>query len=253
MAETIAPVTSEASGSGRRRVGSLIAGSIAAVLAVLLLAPGVWALWVDRIDRGRGGFVSIGTTKLNTGTYAIRSPLTGDGPRWLYGSTVFGTGRVRATSQNEQPMFVGIARSSDVARYLDTTGYATIQHLASDELTTHQGGAPAATPTQLPIWAASTVGSGRQTLLWKPRSGDWSIVLMNADASPGVALRGDVAAKLPVLPWVAAGLLLAGAVLAGIAGWFLVRGIRVDRRTPRSGTVPSQGTSSTQVPVGAHS
>ena len=32
--------------------------------------------------------------------------------------------------------------------------------------------------------------------------------MMNADASPGVALHGDLGAKFPPLPWLAAGLLL---------------------------------------------
>ena len=54
---------------------------------------------------------------------------------------MFGTARVRATSQNAQPMFIGIARTNDVARYLAGTGYGTIQHLATDEVTTHAGGA----------------------------------------------------------------------------------------------------------------
>jgi hypothetical protein len=210
-------------------------------------------LWVDRVDRGSGGFVSIGTTRLNTPTFAIESPLTGDGPSWLYGSTVFGTGRVRATSQNAHPTFIGIARSSEVARYLDGTGYATIQHLASDELTTHQGRAPAVPPTRLSIWAASTHGPGEQVLRWKPRSGDWSIVLMNTDASPGVALRGDLGATVPLLPWVAAGLMLVGAVMAGAGGWVLVRATRV--RPPRAPSAPEPQqapTTSTQVPVAAH-
>src|SRR5436190_8919722 len=114
MAErTIAPVTGKPSGS-KRRVGLLIAGSVVALFAVVFLGTGIYALWVDRVDRGSGGFVKVGSTTLNTSTYAIESPLTGDGPSWLYGSTVFGTGRVRATSQTTHAMFIGIARTRDV-------------------------------------------------------------------------------------------------------------------------------------------
>jgi len=198
--------------------------------------------------------VKIGSSNLNTGTYAIESPLTGDGPSWLYGSTVFGTGRIRATSQTAHPMFIGIARTSDLARYLSGgTGYATIQHLASDELTTHQGGAPAAPPGQLSIWAASTQGDGQQTLLWKPRSGDWSVVMMNTDASPGVTLHGDLAARVPLLPWVGGGLVLVGAALMSLAIWLFVRGVRGRRQPAEPATVRPQGTNPVDVPVGAHS
>ena len=251
MTHSIAPVTAEASTSGRRRVGSFVAGIIAAVFALILLGSGIWALWVDRIDRGSGGFVSVGTSELSTPTFAIQSPLTGDGPDWLYGSTVFGTGRVRATSHNDRPLFIGIARHDDVVRYLLGTGYATIQHLASDELTTHEGGAPAVPPTSLTIWAASTQGTGQQTLLWKPRGGDWSIVLMNADASPGVSLRGDLGAKFPLLPWVALGLLVFGVALALLGRWLLVRGRRPRHASVQPIVEPSQPTS-TDVPVAAH-
>ena len=122
-------------------------------------------------------------------------------------------------------MFIGIARTNDVDRYLAGTGYGTIQHLATDEVTTHAGGAQSVPPTRVSIWAASTQGAGQQTLRWKPRSGDWSIVMMNADASPGVALRGSLAAKVPLLPWVAGGLLLVGA--HGVRRWIaLARGLR---------------------------
>src|SRR5436190_813442 len=100
----IALNTAEASRSRKVRVAPLIAGGVIAVLAITALFGGAWAVWVDRMDRSAGGFVSIGTTDLRTDTYAIEAPLTGDGPRWLYGSTVFGTGRVRATSQNAHPL-----------------------------------------------------------------------------------------------------------------------------------------------------
>lgn len=239
-----------AGATSKRHIGSLIAGSIITLFAVVFVASGTWALWVDRVDRS-GGYVKIGSSTLNTPTYAIEAPLTGDGPDWLYGSTVFGTGRVRATSQNARPMFVGIARTRDVARYLNGTGYATIQHLASDELTSHLGGAPAVPPAQLSIWAASTQGNGQQKLLWKPRSGDWSIVMMNTDASSGVALKGDLAAKAPLLPWVGLGLLVAGGLLGWLGVWLIVRGVRTLR--PAVSPPTMQQPTSTNAPMPAHS
>lgn len=244
--QTIAP-RANASSSGRVRVGSLIAGGIVSLLAVVFLAGGTWALWVDRVDRG-GGFVTVGSTKLNTETYAFESPLHGDGPRWLYGSTVWGTGRFRATSQSTHPLFMGIARTDDVARYLNGTGYATIQHLVTGDVTTHQGAAPSAPPASAVPWAASTHGNGEVTLLWKPRAGDWSIVLMNTDASPGVALHGDLGAKAPLLPWIAGGLLFIGVALGCTGGWLIVRGIRGRRQVAPAMTTEAQP-GSTPAPV----
>src|SRR6266508_6822253 len=53
------------------------------------------------------------------------------------------------------------------------------------------------------------------------RSGSWSLVAMNADASRRLDLRADIGATLPWLLRAATGLLVAGAVLL-VAGMLLV-------------------------------
>jgi hypothetical protein len=224
--QTIAPVTREAQRSRRRPVMSLVAGSVVCLLAVAFLAGGGWALWKDRVDRDADGFVSIGSTTLRTDTYAIVGELHGDGPSWLWESGVFGDSRVRATSQSQRPLFIGIARTDDLLGYLRGAGYATIDRFEVSPDTAHAGGAPSGAPSRESIWAASTQGTGQQTLRWDSRAGDWSIVMMNADAGAGVAVHGDASAELPILPWVALGLLVAAGASGLVGGWLLVRGIR---------------------------
>ena len=115
-----------------------------------MLAGAGWALWVDRVDRDANGFVSTGPLHMSTQTYAIVGDLRGDGPAWLYGSTALGAARVRVSSQNDNSLFVGIARTSDVNRYLAGTGYATIDHFGTSTATTHPGQAPASDPPPAP-------------------------------------------------------------------------------------------------------
>jgi hypothetical protein len=218
----------------RPRVVSLVSASILCVVALVLLAGGGWALWKDRGDRDSKGFVTFGSTELRTEQYAIVGDLRGDGPSWLYGSTVLGDARVRATSQAEQPLFIGIARKDEVFRYLRGAGYATIDGFEVRADTTHAGGAPSRPPSRESIWAASTLGTGRQTLLWMPRAGDWSVVFMNADASANVDVRADASAKLPVLPWLAGGFLIIGGVAGFIGAWVLARAVRREYHTPQS-------------------
>ena len=78
------------------------------------------------------------------------------------------------------------------------------------------GSAPAVPPGQAGIWTAHASGPGTQTLTWPVRGGDWTVIAMNADGSRPVSLQVHVAATLPALPWIAAGLLIGGIiVLAG--------------------------------------
>ncbi|HSB85158.1 MAG TPA: hypothetical protein VLD86_02560 [Ilumatobacteraceae bacterium] len=217
------------------------------MVALVLLAGGGWALWKDRVDRDGKGFVSFGTTELKTEQHAIVGDLRGDGPRWLYGSAILGDARVRATSPAEQPLFIGIARKGDVLRYLRQAGYATIYSFEVSADTTHPGGAPSGPPSRESFWAASTQGTGEQTLLWTPRAGDWSIVFMNADASANVDVRGDAGAKLPILPWLAGALLIAAAASGVAGGRVLARAIRREYHPPRSEPDDSQpATTSTE-------
>jgi hypothetical protein len=227
--QTVAPVAVGSAGSGRRRVASLIAGIVVCAFAAAFLVGGGWALWKDRVDRDASGFVPIGTTTLRTETYAIVGDLHGDGPSWWWESDVLGDSRVRATSDVQQPLFIGIAPTADVFSYLRGAGYATIDSFDVTPDTTHAGGPPPGPPSRESIWATSTQGTGQQTLRWDSRPGDWSIVFMNADAGSGVAVHGDASAELPILPWLAVGLLVVGTASACIGGWLVLRGIRAPR------------------------
>ena len=204
----------------------LTVGSIICLIAVVLLASGGWALWKDLFDRDSSGMLSTGSLSLDTETYAIVGELRGDGPDWLYGATVFGEGRVRATSEEGESLFIGIARDEDIADYFAGAGYATIQNFATSARTTHHGSAPAHPPAHLSIWATSAEGTGEQTVRWEPRDGDWSVVLMNADASAGVDVTGDLSAEFPPLTWLALGVLIVGGVIGIVGGVLLFSGAR---------------------------
>ena len=237
---------------GARRIVLIVVGFALCLFAFTCVAGGGWALWKDRVDRDSQGYVSLGTTDLRTGQYAIVGDLKGDGPDWLYGKSVIGDTRVRATSQSQQPLFVGVARKDDVLNYLRGAGYATVYSFEVTDKTTHPGPAPQRPPSSESIWATSTQGTGEQTLLWSPRDGDWSIVLMNADASANVDVHGDASAKLPPLPWLAGALLIIGATAGVIGVWLVVRSFRREDQPATTGTTATDEPVPERVPVGAH-
>ena len=84
---------------------------------------------------------------------------------------------------------------------------------------------------------ASASGPGEQTATWDAESGEWTVVLMNADASDGVAADVSVGAEADFLLWLAIGLLVAGAVVLAVAVLLIVLGAR--RATAETAPAPA--------------
>lgn len=167
----------------------------------------------------------------------------------------FGKVRIRGESPGGKLLFIGVGPEAAVARYLGTVAHASVQDIDFDPFRVNYlriaGGAPQAPPTEQRFWAASASGVGTQTVTWKVGEGDWSVVLMNADGSRGVAADIDVGAKVSFLVWVAIGLLLGGVLVVGGSTALIVLAART-RQPPPSPTVPptvGSGPGSTPAPV----
>jgi hypothetical protein len=204
------------------RIVAVVAGAVLLAGSLGLFGAGGTALWAE--TQRHGGYADLGTATYSAPGYAIASDRVGlhmSGRGWDAASALIGTMRLRVTQVNgAAPVFVGIAPAAAAARYLAGVNYATVRDVAAHRgtYTEHAGTAPAVPPGQAGIWAAHATGPGSQTLTWAVRSGDWTVVVMNADGSRPVAMRVNVAATLPALPWIATGLLIAAVV-------FLVGGI----------------------------
>jgi Domain of unknown function (DUF4389) len=201
------------------RIISVVAGALAGLMSLGLLGAGGTALWAQ--TQRHGGYVDLGTASYATSGYAIASDalqmhMASGG--WDGASALVGTVRIQVTpAAGSGPAFIGIAPAAAAQRYLAGVSYATVRGVRDHHgtYTEHAGSAPAARPATAGIWAARATGPGTQTLIWAVRSGDWMVVVMNADGSRPVTVQASAAATLPALPWIAAGLLIGGlAVLA---------------------------------------
>lgn len=77
---------------------------------------------------------------------------------------------------------------------------------------------PAVGPEEAGIWAVSAQGTGTQELIWSPEPGQWSLVVMRADAGRGVVADVAVAATLPWLDDVGRWSVTGGVLLLVAAG-----------------------------------
>jgi hypothetical protein len=219
----------------KRPIWLTVGGSIVAVVAVAALVGGGIALWADASKRDAHGYFSADAHRYQTQTRAIATEkitLGGsycdhecDLPSWLIG-------KVRLEASSAKPLFVGIARSAAVDRYLSGVAHATATELDLEPFdvtyVTHAGTAAPARPADLPFWAASATGKGTTSLSWKVKAGDWSIVVMNADGSLGVSADVAAGVKAPWLLWAGIGIVSLGGVLLGAAAlvWFGTGGRR---------------------------
>jgi hypothetical protein len=100
-----------------------------------------------------------------------------------------------------------------------------------------QGGAPSAPPGDQDIWVEQASGTGTQVLDWRPRDGDWTVVVMRADGSAGIDVDMRVGATAPALSWLAGGLLAAGIVLGLVGALVVALAVRRAQQGPPSGDV----------------
>lgn len=210
------------------RIALVVVGSLLTLISLAILAVGGGATWAQ--THRDGGYVSAGSRTVTTPGYAVSSELMLGGGRWR----VFGTMRIRASGQvPARRVFVGIASADQAARYLAGVRYTAANGVLSytgGGNVLHDGGAPRTPPATAGIWTLQASGAGTQTLVWPVKGGNWSVVVMNADASPGVTTHISLASTFPALPWVALGLDIGGVLLLAMSLALVIVPVRRARR-----------------------
>jgi hypothetical protein len=251
MPDTSSPPPRRFSGA---RIAATIAGSVLALLAVAGLLGGAALLWANG-HKDHDGYVSTHTERFSTRTAALATEnldVNLDGADSVLSPGEYGKVRVRVTPRAGKDVFVGIARTADVTAYLRGTTHETVTDVDYSPFhasyrTVEGASAVAAPPAARAIWAASAHGTGPQTLTWDVADGNWTVVVMNADGTPGVDARVKAGADLPWLDDAAWIVLGTGVVLALAAAGLLFAGLR----TPRPPAAPSAGPSDDTVPAAA--
>jgi hypothetical protein len=222
---------------------------VAIVVGCLLLLPGLGVL-AGGLAAAAGqawatddaGFFDTSLDRVDSDGVAVATTdlwLDGDvdeideGPSWLLDLLDVDM-RLRVTGAGPtDTVFVGIARSADVERYLAGSSWSDV--VSIDHRTPRAvevaGAGSVAPPFDQDFWAASTSGTGEQELTWETRGGRWSVVVMNADGAPGVAADVDVGFRSDAVTPIAVTLVVVGGVVVLAAVVLLVVGIR-GRRTP---------------------
>ncbi|WP_242532766.1 DUF4389 domain-containing protein [Nocardioides sp. S5] len=192
--------------------------------------------------RDDDGFVMSGREELSTASYAIVSESLetqlADGAE-VVPDRLLGDTRLTVEPSGAGAVFVGIGPTDEVEAYLAEVAHAVVVDFDSTGSGVEPvyrdvaGAAPLAAPEDAVLWTARASGTGTQDLRWAVEDGDWTVVVMNADATAGVTADVAVGAELPATGW-AIGLMAALGGLSVLVGGALTWGALHSRRSVRT-------------------
>lgn len=201
------------------RVGLVVVGVLVVLVGFGLATGGGALLAAHAFARDAHGYYTAPTERFATDTAVLTAQADLGGPPgehdWLPIEHV-GTLRLRVTGPEGRALFVGIAPTSAVDGWLDGVAHEQVTDVDYAPFRSKQERVPgrltATPPADQPFWVASDEGIGTRTARWDIESGDWSLVVMNADGTPGVSARVQVGAKSGLLCPIGVGLAVAGLV-----------------------------------------
>ena len=222
------------------RIVAAVVGALLLLPALGLLGGGGVLLWADQGERSDDGYLYTASDAFATQGHALLSDRIDldPGADWVGLSAALGTARVEVTGAAPGvDVFVGIAPADDAEAYLGDVERTVVDDLGLDTSAADQvllaGGAPSGPPADQDFWTAEATGTGTQQLDWDPDDGSWTLVVMNADGSAGVAVDARIGATIPALTGLAWGLLGGGLFLLLGAVLLLVLGLRRPSAGPR--------------------
>ena len=223
---------------GPGRIAAIVVGGLLVLSALGLLASGVAFIVGYAIERDDDRYFDATLDRLSTGMAAITTgevDLRADpGPPDRVLDFVDFSVRIRATGIGQgSELFIGIGPEADVENYLKGVARDEIRDVDSDgdpEYRRIPGTEMPVPPAERGFWVASASGAGTQELIWEFSEGRWAVVLMNADASPGVLAEVTVGIRSGALLPIAISILVAGALLLVAAVVIIVVAARGARR-----------------------
>jgi len=208
--------------------------SITGLIAFALFLAGGLMLWANGHYKDADGYLSTGAQRFNSREYAITTPkleVGGGAPGFLIKADRYGEIRLETMAKGGRPLFVGVARTADVDAWLRGASFSEVSDIDyapfNATYAEHHGTRKPGPPARQTFWAAS----GEHALHWDVESGDWSVVVMNADGSRGVAAAVSAGAKVPYIAEVAYGTLGVGLLFVIATAALTAYGTRPVART----------------------
>jgi hypothetical protein len=221
------------------KIVAVFLGILFALAGLALVTSGGFLLGVYGTHGDTSGYFNSPQQQVGSYGFALTAPNVNAtlGSRWQRWVPTWAdiTVRIEGSSEMPAPLFLGVGPTARVSKYLAGVPHdkiTDIDWVAGSVQYVHVDGRtlPSA-PGKQSFWVAKVQGTGSQTLEWKLEPGDWTVTIMNADASAPVAATMSIGAHFGIITRLVIGLVAGGLVLLAIATTLIWLGAR--RRPPR--------------------
>ena len=220
------------------RRATIVIGAVVAVGSALVVACGAATMIVF----GTGSSLSTGPHHVASATTAMVARVDDiDGADGF--NAAFGRPELRlSAAPSDEDVFIGVGPARAVEAYLAGADIDTVTDFELDpfrlDIDHRSGDARPSAPATQTFWVAQSVGPS-PSIDWKVRDGNYRIVVMNADGSPGVAIDSRFTVVIPHLYRIAWTALIAGLVGLALGLTLVIVGVRKPGR-PQPGRVAAE-------------
>ena len=176
---------------GTGHVLLMVAGALLGLLGLTLAGLAAAATWAA-VQQRDGGFITAPTQRYAVSSYALTTTdldvlIDDDLPAAARPDAA--RVMVRATPADPaKPVFIGIAPQAEVAAYLSDVEHSELTSVRFAPFRATYRAIPGSRTPEPPgrqtFWAVSAEGTGTQQAETALQSGNWAVVVMNADATP---------------------------------------------------------------------
>jgi hypothetical protein len=179
-----------------KRVLLLVFGILFVLGSIMAMIAGGAMVWASQFHKDAEGFHVTNSMNMRSGSYAVTSETieidrgASEALYWL------GMDTIKAVVENNnhsKPVFIGIASSLYVEDYLMNVEHEKVTSIdifpSKFEYKNIPGDAQPEPPGSQTFWLESSEGTGFQDIRFDLKEGEYTILAMNADASPGVDME----------------------------------------------------------------
>ncbi|MBD3173368.1 zinc-ribbon domain-containing protein [Candidatus Bathyarchaeota archaeon] len=224
-------------------IGAVILSVVLLIAAFGLVMGGTSIRSIQELMTDEEGYLTSATKQVKVSSYAIvvdELDFHMDPVAWRFLQRRGGFLSFKLTTENnnsDKDIFIGVARVEDAYEYIESMEYHEITEMnigwerfdsgsTETQYILHQGDPPTIPPTEQNFWIVQGRSSGTNSITWDPESGNYYLVMMNADGSSAISADIKIGVQMPFFAGIGNIMLSTGFVLGAFGAIMIYLTIR---------------------------